>query len=40
MAIFKWSNRVYMTDEEFKKTPDDKKPFVPKPVKMFDLNKA
>ena len=40
MAIFKWSNKQFMTEEEYKNTPDDKKPYIPVPPKMFDLSKA
>ena len=40
MAIFKWTNRQYMTDEEYNALPEDKKPQVLVPPKMPPLDKS
>lgn len=40
MAIFKWSNDIYKTAEDIKKTPADKVTKLPIAPKMFDLSKA
>lgn len=39
MAIFAWDNSVFMTEEEYKDLPAEKKVKV-HPAKMFDLSKA
>ena len=40
MAIFKWTNEVYMSPEDVKKTPADKRAKLPVAPQMFDLSKA
>ena len=40
MAIYKWTNEVYMSEETKKKTPADKRAKLPVAPKMFDLSKA
>lgn len=40
MAIFKWNNSIFMTEEEIKKTPEDKRAKPLTPVHQFDLSKA
>lgn len=39
MAIFKWNNKVYMSEEEIKKLTEEQKR-IPVPPVMFDLSKA
>jgi len=39
MAIFKWNNRIYMSEAEIKAMSDELKKDV-KPVTMMDLQKA
>jgi hypothetical protein len=39
MAVFKWTNKEYMSKEEIKKLTDVQKK-VPTPVEMFDLAKS
>ena len=40
MAIFKCTNEVYLTPEDVKKTPADKRAKLPVAPQMFDLSKA
>jgi hypothetical protein len=40
MAIYKWTNAIYMSEEDVKKTPADKRAKLPVAPKMFDLSKA
>lgn len=39
MAIFSWDNTIFMTEDEIKKLPEEKKQKV-YPAQMFDLAKA
>ena len=39
MAIFKWTNQIFMTKDEIKKLTDEQKKVPVAPV-MFDLEKA
>jgi hypothetical protein len=40
MAIFKWTNEIYMSEEDVKKTPADKRAKLPVAPQMFDLASA
>jgi len=40
MAIYKWTNTIFMSEEEAKAVPDEKKAVLKTPPKMFDLSKA
>jgi len=40
MAIFKWTNEQYMSPEDVKKTPADKRAKLPVAPQMFDLAEA
>jgi hypothetical protein len=40
MAIFKWDNSAFMTEEEVNKMPEDKKPKMVVPAVSIDMSKA
>lgn len=40
MAVYKWTNKDFMTEEEYNKLPENKKPVLATPPVMFDLSKA
>ena len=39
MAVFKWTNKEYMSKDEIKKLTDVQKE-IPTPIEMFDLSKS
>jgi len=39
MAIFKWSNKIYMSEEEIKNLTEEQK-YMKQPPKPLDLSKA
>ena len=40
MAVYKWNNSYFMAKEEIEKLPENKRPVIAIPPKMFDLSKA
>ena len=40
MAVYKWNNREFMSEQEINKLPENKRPVLAKPPVMFDLSKA
>ena len=40
MAVYKWNSSEFMTEDEIKKMPENKRPVKTIPPVMFDLSKA
>ena len=40
MAVYKWNNREFMSEQEINNLPENKRPVLAIPPVMFDLSKA
>ena len=40
MAVYKWNNREFMSEQEINNLPENKRPVLATPPVMFDLSKA